>query len=73
MDVIASLYCLTVTNDGKTTDEPSLLTPILDSFADVFEKSHGLPPVRLQNYAIHLIPGAGPVNVKPYCYPYFQK
>lgn len=49
------------------------LIPILDEFSDVFLKSQGLPPSRVQDHAIHFNLGAEPINVKPYRYPYFQK
>lgn len=38
-----------------------------------FQKPTGLPPSREQDHSIHLHPGAQPMNVKPYRYPYFQK
>lgn len=52
---------------------PSAISALLDSFEDVFTKPQRLPPTRLQDHAIHLAPATGPVNVKPYRYPYFQK
>ncbi|XP_043725460.1 uncharacterized protein LOC122672017 [Telopea speciosissima] len=53
-------------------DNPAL-QQLLESFASVFEIPHGLPPHRVQDHAIPLQPGSLPVNVKPYCYPHFQK
>nr|XP_009797113.1 PREDICTED: uncharacterized protein LOC104243599 [Nicotiana sylvestris] len=74
-DAIASFFhlemlCGEVASVVAPTAE---LASLLDSFEDVFQKTVGLPPSRAQDHAIHLIPGAQPVNVKPYRYPYFQK
>ncbi|XP_019240631.1 PREDICTED: uncharacterized protein LOC109220626 [Nicotiana attenuata] len=74
-DAIASFFhqemlCGEVASVVAPTAE---LASLLDSFEDVFQKPVGLPPSRAQDHAIHLIPGAQPVNVKPYRYPYFQK
>ncbi|KAL4367666.1 hypothetical protein GQ457_05G008100 [Hibiscus cannabinus] len=49
------------------------LEDLLAAFPSVFEPPQGLPPVRLNDHAIHLQPLATPVNVRPYRYPYFQK
>lgn len=49
------------------------LQALLDTFAGLFEEPSGLPPHRVHNHKIPLIPGATPVNVRPYRYPYFQK
>ncbi|KAL4289567.1 hypothetical protein GQ457_14G014840 [Hibiscus cannabinus] len=49
------------------------LDAILTEFPSMFEAPHGLQPARDNDYAIHLQPHASPVNVRPYCYPYFQK
>lgn len=32
-----------------------------------------MPPARAYDRRVHLLPGAKPVNVRPYRYPYFQK
>ncbi|CAM8978314.1 unnamed protein product [Rhodiola kirilowii] len=42
-------------------------------FSYVFAKLVGLPPIRRVAHRIPLKPGAMPVNIKPYCYPHFQK
>ena len=49
------------------------VTEVLTKYPALFELSQGLPPSRAQDHQIHLLPGAKPVNVKPYRYPYFQK
>lgn len=46
---------------------------LLSSYADIFSTPTSLPPERLQDHKISLLPEAGPVNVRPYRYPHFQK
>ncbi|XP_039138145.1 uncharacterized protein LOC120275588 [Dioscorea cayenensis subsp. rotundata] len=46
---------------------------LLINFSEIFKTPTGLPPPRAQDHCITLTPGAPPVNVKPYRYPYFQK
>lgn len=74
-DAIASFFLLAmVTPEENCAGEmTSDLRGILESYDDVFQKPKGLPPSRVQDHSIHLIPGAQPVNVKPYRYLYFQK
>ncbi|XP_073152641.1 uncharacterized protein [Henckelia pumila] len=53
----------------KQSEVPSncakLLT-LLDMYSDVFAEPTSLPPHRLLDHKIHLVPQACPVNVKPY-------
>eukprot|EP00253_Pinus_taeda_P009120 PITA_09120 len=49
------------------------LQKVLDNHSKVFETPKGLPPIRDQDHAIHLIPRSVPPNIKPYRYPYAQK
>lgn len=49
------------------------LRELLDKFAGLFEEPSTLPPYRSHDHKIPLLPGAAPVNVRPYRYPYFQK
>ena len=53
-------------------DTPDL-TKILNEFTQVFEPPNSLPPFRTHDHAIPLQPNSGPVNVRPYRYPYYQK
>jgi len=40
---------------------------VAQEFMDVFlDEIHGLPPKREIEFAIDLIPGAGPVSISPY-------
>ena len=46
---------------------------LLTRFAAVFATSTGLPPPRIHDHAISLLPGNAPINVWPYRYPYHIK
>lgn len=52
---------------------PSAGKGILKRFQKVFEDPKQLPPIHNIDHRIFLQPGSVPVNVRPYCYPYFQK
>ena len=47
---------------------PSEVDVLLKQYADVFAAPQGLPPNRVYDHTIPLIPGAVPVNAKPYRY-----
>lgn len=46
---------------------------VLDDFQPVFEEPTGLPPHRAWDHAIPILPGAKPVNIRPYRYTPEQK
>jgi len=46
---------------------------MLLQFAVVFDGPRGLPPARLYDHRIHLLPGTAPVAVRPYRYSQLQK
>lgn len=46
---------------------------VLVEFDDLFQEPEGLPPLRSCDHLIPLSPGIGPVVVRPYRYPHFQK
>ncbi|XP_019163173.1 PREDICTED: uncharacterized protein LOC109159525 [Ipomoea nil] len=62
-----------VLSSGKTDIDYPELSEILGEFQDVFEEPKTLPPKRLFYHEIPLIPGAKPVNIKPYRYSFLQK
>ncbi|KAL4347328.1 hypothetical protein GQ457_17G018120 [Hibiscus cannabinus] len=65
------LYFLSV--DSQQSNTPEYLQPLLDRFHTVFEEPKGLPPPRSHDHAISLLPGAQPVNLRPYRFPFSQK
>lgn len=72
---MASYYHLALVSHAPDNPlaHPPDLKKLLDDFSDVFQKPCSLPPPRPQDHSIHLLPNSGPLNVKPYRYPYFQK
>ena len=64
--------CL-MANSGVQQSElcllPSDIQLIVDQFGELFEEPTTLPPSRACDHDIPLIPGARPVNIRPYCYP----
>lgn len=52
---------------------PEQIQLILSDFAEVFEEPRGLPPSQDCDHTIPLVPGAQPVNVRPYRYTPIQK
>ncbi|XP_019151052.1 PREDICTED: uncharacterized protein LOC109147849 [Ipomoea nil] len=63
-----SVYCKVVVQT-----EYKELTELLQQFQDLFEEPKDLPPRRLYDHSIPLLPGAQPVNIKPYRYSFDQK
>jgi hypothetical protein len=59
--------------DGSQSTEVALLPVevqmLLDQFSVLFEEPDSLPPSRACDHEIPLIPGARPVNIRPYRYP----
>nr|GEU37907.1 transposon Ty3-I Gag-Pol polyprotein [Tanacetum cinerariifolium] len=70
-----------VTNEAEGVDTSSKVTesippeiePLLDRFSPLFQVPTTLPPHRVIDYRIHLLPNTKPVNVRPYRYPHYQK
>jgi len=55
-----------------TSMEPELAM-IIQQYKNVFEKPHGLSPIRSRDHTIPLMPSITPVKVRPYHYSYSQK
>lgn len=72
-DVISYLLRLDLHSTSTTTlpGYPQDLCLLLQSYDDVFKSSKSLPPSRPRDHRIPLLPGANPINVLPYRYPYF--
>lgn len=49
------------------------MTLLLEAYQDVFQSPQGLPPPRLQDHAIPLLPHTIPIKIHPYRYPHNQK
>lgn len=52
---------------------PFIVLPLLSKHEGIFQELTTLPPPRTFNHLIHLEPGTGPNNVRPYRYPHSQK
>jgi hypothetical protein len=62
------LHISASTDTSEQTLQPEV-SKLLDDFALVFSKLTSLPPVRSCDHVIPLVPGARPVNIRPYKYP----
>lgn len=49
------------------------LKEVLNEFKDILAEPTELPPEKITNHRIKLLPGSEPVNVHPYRYPHYQK
>jgi len=66
------LQVTAVQDDSSVRSEPSLplaVTALLEEYQDVFAPPAGYPPARHCDHEIPLLPGAAPVQVRPYRYP----
>jgi hypothetical protein len=52
---------------------PPHVAALLKDFGDVFKEPTDLPPRRVQDHSITLQPGAQPVSIRPYRYPFYEK
>lgn len=60
-------------SDKHTIGVPAEVQALLTEFEDVFQEPQSVPPSRVHDHAIHLLPGTVPVNVRPYRYSPLQK
>jgi hypothetical protein len=80
---IASMHLLTytpITNQETKPPPPQLpdtipadIKQLINTYPDVFQTPHGLPPPCHHDHHIPLQPNTAPINVKPYRYPHSQK
>lgn len=61
------------TDSSESVPVPTEIAQVLEEFASVFEEPKGLPPERAFDHSITLLPGAKPVNLRPYRYNPAQK
>lgn len=66
-------FTLLLQHNPPWPEHTPVITSLLDRFATHFSEPHSLPLTHSITHHIHLLPNSNPVNVKPYCYPYFQK
>ncbi|GKC25400.1 retrotransposon-related protein [Tanacetum coccineum] len=63
-----------VDTSSKVTESiPPEIEPLLDRFSPLFQVPTTLPPHRVIDHRIHLLPNTKPVNVRPYRYTHYQK
>lgn len=59
--------------DMDTPPIPAAIDELLEQYGVLFEEPRGLPPQRAFDHAIPLVPGAKPVNLRPYRHSPAQK
>lgn len=57
----------------EQTELPAPISELLQEFCSVFDEPKGLPPAQQFEHSIPLLPGAKPVNLRPYRYNPAQK
>ena len=58
---------------NNSVSYPPEMQHLISTFSHVFKPPTRLPPQRSHDHHIPLRPNAGPVSVRPYWYPYYQK
>lgn len=61
------------TSNVEQPEIPERLKPVLSEFQDIFSEPTTLPPPKNCDHAIPIVPGAKPVNQRPYRLPHYQK
>ena len=67
--------CTAIEGEIKATElpVPSVVAELLAEYDHLFAEPRGLPPQRAFDHTIPLLPGAKPVNIRPYRYSPTQK
>lgn len=60
--------CIEECTEEKVASVPNEIQSVLKQYTDVFSEPQTLPPQREYDHAIPLVPGAAPVNARPYRY-----
>jgi len=66
------VHLCVVSDSQQPTTEPVIpedIQSLISKFAPLFDDQISLPPSRACDHAIPLIPGARPMNIRPYRYP----
>ena len=74
--VLSSMFQITLLQEevlAPVLEVNREIEQLLVEFQDNFEEPKSLPPHRMLDHEIHLLPNSVPVNVHPYRYPHFQK
>jgi hypothetical protein len=72
-DALLYLVQLCLMEQQDTKPIPPVLEQLLSDFVELFEEPKGLPPKRLCDHKIPLLPGATPMKLRPYRYNPMQK
>lgn len=77
---VASLYTLyfhfephSPPNKSILTHPDAIIEQLLLTYRSIFDTPKTLPSFQSQDHHIPTLPNSPPVNVKPYCYPHYQK
>jgi hypothetical protein len=70
---VMHLFLMQPTPSTSEDTIPPAVQPILSEFGHLFEEPQGLPPQRQFDHSIPLLPGANPVNLRPYRFNPAQK
>ena len=72
---VASMFQITLLPGdvpAPTVEVNEEVEQLLKDFEELFTEPKTLPPQRMLDHEIHLLPNSVPVNVRPYRYPHFQ-
>jgi hypothetical protein len=70
------LYCFLLKGEQHhptVEQHPTEMQALITEFTSLFDEPQGLPPQREFDHAIPLLPGAQPINIRPYRYNPDQK
>ncbi|KAJ4797633.1 polyprotein [Rhynchospora pubera] len=70
--LVAHLFLIPSSRQNQETTSPAL-EAILKQYSEVFQEPSSLPPPRVVDHTIPLLPGTQPISQRPYRYSYFQK
>ena len=68
MDPADQQVCSVTFSEGNDSNVPKDIQQLISQYQDIFQEPTALPPRRTCDHHITLVPGAQPVNVRPYRY-----